>query len=610
MMESKEFKGGQNKMNAISIVIGSICVLMIAYRLYGTFMAVKVLKLDDSKPTPAHELNDGKDYVPTNKWVTFGHHFAAIAAAGPLVGPILAAQFGYLPGLLWLLIGAVIGGAVHDAVVLFASMRKKGQSLSEVAKKELGPVAGFCTGLAMLFIITITMAGLSMVVLHALERNPWGTFAVGVTIPIAMGMGLYYKKTGNLKLSTTVGFILLMVCVILGPSLQGTALGDMLTLDSKTLAIILPIYAFFAAALPVWLLLAPRDYLSSFMKIGVFIALIIGVFIINPSIEMPALTKFIGGGGPIIAGPVWPFISITIACGAISGFHAFVGSGTTPKMLNRWSDIKAVGFGAMLVESLVGVMALIAATALQPGDYFAINSTPEVFKTLGMDVVNLPVLAKEIGLDLEGRTGGAVTLAVGMTYIFTEIPWFSKLASYFFQFVIMFEAVFILTAIDAGTRVARYLIQDFFGDFYKPLKKTDWLPGSIFASALACLMWGYLLFSGDIGSVWALFGVSNQLMASIGLIIGGTVILKIADKRRYMLTCLIPLSYLFVTVNYAGYWMIKNVYLNPAAAGYNVLNAVLSTTMLILGMVIMVTAIKKWLELWNSPTRLSEEKAA
>ncbi|GGB71812.1 carbon starvation protein CstA [Fictibacillus barbaricus] len=597
-------------MNAVTIVIGSICILMIAYRLYGTFMAVKVMKLNDKKPTPAHELNDGKDYVPTNKWVSFGHHFAAIAAAGPLVGPILAAQFGYLPGLLWLLIGAVIGGAVHDAVVLFASMRKKGKSLSEVAKDELGPVAGFCTGLAMLFIITITMAGLSMVVLHALEHNPWGTFAVGITIPIAMGVGIFYKKTGNLKLTSTVGFILLMFGVFMGPQIQGTALGDWLTLDSKTLAIILPIYAFFAAALPVWLLLAPRDYLSSFMKIGVFIALIVGVFIINPSIEFPAFTKFIDGGGPILAGPVWPFISITIACGAISGFHAFVGSGTTPKMLDKWSDIKVVGFGGMLVECLVAIMALIAATALQPADYFAINSTPEVFKTLGMDVVHLPELSREIGLDLEGRTGGAVTLAVGMTYIFTEIPWFAKLSAYFFQFVIMFEAVFILTAIDAGTRVARYLIQDFFGDYYKPMKKTDWVPGSIIASALACFMWGYLLYSGDIGSVWALFGVSNQLMASIGLIVGATVILKMADKRRYMLTCLIPLAYLFVTVNYAGYWMVKNVYLNPANPGYNVLNAILSVIMLTLGLVIMVAAVKKWAEMWNSPNRQLEAKSA
>ncbi|MCY7686396.1 carbon starvation protein CstA [Bacillus altitudinis] len=588
-------------MNAVSIVIGSMCILAIAYRLYGTFMMVKVLKVTDDHPTPAHALEDGKDYVPTNKWVTFGHHFAAIAAAGPLVGPILAAQFGYLPGLLWLLIGAVIGGAVHDLVVLFASMRKKGKSLSEVAKEELGPVAGFCTGLAMLFIITITMAGLSMVVLHALERNPWGTFAVGITIPIAMGVGLYYKKTGNLKLATSAGFILLMLGVFLGPNIQGTALGDLLTLDTKTLALALPIYAFFAAALPVWLLLAPRDYLSSFMKIGVFIALIAGIFVVNPSIQFPAFTEFVNGGGPVLAGPVWPFISITIACGAISGFHAFVGSGTTPKMLDRWSDMKPVAFGAMLVECLVGIMALIAATALHPGDYFAINSTPEVFRTLGMSVENLPQLSKEIGLDLEGRTGGAVTLAVGMAYIFTGIPFFSHLASYFFQFVIMFEAVFILTAIDAGTRVARYLIQDFFGEAYKPLKRNDWVPGSVFASALACFMWGYLLYSGDIGSIWALFGVSNQLMASVGLIIGATVVLKIADKRRYMLTCLIPLAYLYVTVNYAGYWMVANVYLNPEASGYSVLNAVLSMIMLILGFVIIVFAIKKWIEIWRDP---------
>lgn len=589
-------------MNAVTIVIASMCILAIAYRLYGTFMMVKVLKVNDDKPTPAHTLEDGKDYVPTNKWVSFGHHFAAIAAAGPLVGPILAAQFGYLPGLLWLLIGAVIGGAVHDIVVLFASMRKNGKSLSEVAKDELGPVAGFCTGLSMLFIITITMAGLSMVVLHALERNPWGTFAVGITIPIAMGVGLFYKKTGNLKLASTVGFFFLMTGVFIGPWVQTTALGDFLTLDTKTLAIALPVYAFFAAALPVWLLLAPRDYLSSFMKIGVFIALIVGVFVVNPSIPFPAFTEFVKGGGPVLAGPVWPFISITIACGAISGFHAFVGSGTTPKMLNKWSDMKPVAFGAMLVECLVGIMALIAATALQPADYFAINSTPEVFRTLGMNVVHLPELSREIGLDLEGRTGGAVTLAVGMTYIFTGMPFFSHLASYFFQFVIMFEAVFILTAIDAGTRVARYLIQDFFGEVYKPLKKTDWIPGSVFASALACLMWGYLLYSGDIGSIWALFGVSNQLMASVGLIIGATIVLKIADKRRYILTCLIPLAYLYVTVNYAGYWMVRHVYLNPEAAGYSVLNGVLSIIMLVLGFIIIVAAVKKWAQMWRDPS--------
>ncbi|MFJ8264869.1 carbon starvation protein A [Peribacillus asahii] len=596
-------------MNAVSIVIGSICILLIVYRLYGTFMAAKVLKLDDSKPTPSHKLEDGKDYVPTNKWVTFGHHFAAIAAAGPLVGPILAAQFGYLPGLLWLLIGAVIGGAVHDMVVLFASMRRDGKSLSEVAKEELGPVAGFCTGLAMLFIITITMAGLSLVILHALENNPWGTFVVGITIPIAMGVGLYHKKTGNLKAATIVGFGLIIAAILFGPNLQGTALGNLLTLEASTIAILLPIYAFFAAALPVWLLLAPRDYLSTFMKIGVFVALIIGVFYVNPSVQFPALTDFINGGGPIVAGPVWPFISITIACGAISGFHAFVGSGTTPKMINRWSDIKGVAFGAMLVECLVAIMALIAAVSLQPGDYFAINSAPEKFATLGMETVHLDELSDEIGMDLEGRTGGAVTLAVGMTYIFTEIPIFEKLASYFFQFVILFEAVFILTAIDSGTRVARYLIQDFFGDFYKPLKNTESLFSNIFASALACFIWGYLLYSGDISSIWALFGVSNQLMASIGLIVGATVILKIADKRWYMLTCLVPLAYLYVTVNVAGYWMIKNVYWNAESPGFSILNGTLSIIMLILGVIILLTSIKKWIELCKIPQHILVEQS-
>ena len=596
-------------MNAVTIVIGSICILLIAYRLYGTFMAAKVLKLDDSKPTPAHELEDGKDYVPTNKWVTFGHHFAAIAAAGPLVGPILAAQFGYLPGLLWLLIGAVIGGAVHDMVVLFASMRQDGKSLSEIAKKELGPVAGFCAGLAMLFIITITMAGLSLVVLSALERNPWGTFAVGITIPIAMAVGLYHKKTGNLKVATIVGFGLIMAAIIWGPNIQGTAFGDFLTLEKSTIALALPIYAFFAAALPVWLLLAPRDYLSTFMKIGVFAALIIGVFYVNPAVQFPALTEFINGGGPIIAGPVWPFVSITIACGAISGFHAFVGSGTTPKMINRWSDIKGVAFGAMLVECLVAIMALIAAVSLMPGYYFAINSTPEKYATLGMETVHLDKLSEEIGMDLEGRTGGAVTLAVGMTYIFTEIPIFEKMASYFYQFVILFEAVFILTAIDSGTRVARYLIQDFGGTFFKPLKRTDSLWANIFASALACFLWGYLLYSGDISSVWALFGVSNQLMASIGLIIGATIVLKIADKRWYILTCLIPLSYLYVTVNVAGYWMVKNVYWNSDNPGFSFLNGTLSVIMLVLGFIILVTSIRKWIELWKIPQKKLVELA-
>lgn len=580
--------------NALTLVIATVCVLAICYRFYGIFFVRKVLGTDDAAVTPAHALEDGRNYVPTKKWVNAGQHFAAIAAAGPLVGPVLAAQFGYLPGFVWLLAGCVLGGAVHDTVVLFASMKHKGSSLSEVAKVELGPVAGWCTALAMLFIITITMAGLSMVVVHALERNPWGTFAVFMTIPIAILVGLFERFGGNAKIATYFGLAAILASVLAGPYVQNSTLGTWFSFHKETVSLMLPAYAFLASALPVWLLLTPRGYLSSFMKIGVFGALVVGVVFINPEIRMPALTDFIHGGGPVLSGPVWPFISITIACGAISGFHAFIGSGTTPKLTDKWNDILPVAFGMMLVECMVAVLALIAATALPMADYFAINAAPEVFAKLGMATVELPHLQQEIGMDLAGRTGGAVTLAVGMTYIFTKIPWFSTLASYFFQFVIMFEAVFILTAVDSGTRVARYLLQDMIGDLYAPMKRIDWLPGALVASVIACLLWGYLLNSGDINSVWALFGVSNQMMASLGLMVGATVILRLSTKRIYALTCLLPLAYLYVTVNYAGYWMVANVYLNPAAKGYNPVNAAISVIMLVLGVVILVGSLKRW----------------
>ncbi len=585
---------------AIYFVVATVCVLALAYRIYGIFFVSKVLAADDNAITPSHVLQDGKNYVPTKKWVNAGQHFAAIAAAGPLVGPVLAAQFGYLPGFIWLLVGAVLGGAVHDTVVLFASMKHQGKSLSEVAKAELGPVAGWSTGLAMLFIITITMAGLSIVVVHALERNAWGTFAVFMTVPIAIALGLYERYFGTSKWGTYLGVAAVIASVAIGPHLQGTALGDWMTLHKTTVCWLLPIYAFFATALPVWMLLTPRGYLSSFMKIGVFVALVVGVVFINPTIQFPAVTEFIHGGGPILKGTVWPFISITIACGAISGFHAFIGSGTTPKLVDRWSDIRTVAFGSMLAECLVAIMALIAATSLHPADYFAINSTPEVFKTLGMQVVDLPELSEKMGIDLYGRTGGAVTLAVGMTYIFTKLSWFSDLAAYFFQFVIMFEAVFILTAVDSGTRVSRYLIQDLLGDVFPPMKRLDSAPAGIVASIIACVLWGYLLLSGDISSVWALFGVSNQLMASVGLMIGATIIMRVSKKRIYALTCLVPLAYLFVTVNYAGYWMISNVYLNAAGKGYSLFNAVIASSMMVLGFVILVASIKRWTVLWKA----------
>ncbi|ATE59524.1 carbon starvation CstA family protein [Thauera sinica] len=585
---------------AIYFVIASVCVLALAYRFYGIFFVRKVLAADDREITPSHQFKDGKNYVPTKKWVNAGQHFAAIAAAGPLVGPVLAAQFGYLPGFLWLLVGCVIGGAVHDTVVLFASMKHQGKSLSEVAKAEMGTVAGWSTGLAMLFIITITMAGLSIVVVHALERNAWGTFAVFMTIPIAIALGLYERYFGSTKWGTYLGVGAIMVSIAIGPHLQGTAVGEWLTLNKTTVSWLLPTYAFFATALPVWMLLTPRGYLSSFMKIGVFAALVIGVVFINPTIQFPALTDFIAGGGPILKGPVWPFISITIACGAISGFHAFIGSGTTPKLVDKWSDIRPVAFGGMLAECLVAVMALIAATSLHPADYFAINSSPETFATLGMQVVDLPQLSQEMGIDLYGRTGGAVTLAVGMTYIFTKISWFADLAAYFFQFVIMFEAVFILSAVDSGTRVSRYLIQDLLGDLIPPMKRLDSPVAGVVASVIACVLWGYLLLSGDISSVWALFGVSNQLMASVGLMIGATIVLRLAKKPLYALTCLVPLAYLFVTVNYAGYWMVANVYLNAGTKGYSLFNASITIVMMVLGLVILFASLKRWSVLWKA----------
>lgn len=580
--------------HALPYVVAALCILAISYRTYGVFFVKKILNADDSRPTPAHVYTDGKNYVPTRKWATAGQHFAAIAAAGPLVGPVLASQFGFYPGFIWLLAGAVIGGAVHDTVVLYASMKQRGLSLSEIARTELGPVAGWCTGLAMLFIITVTMAGLSMVVVNALEHNPWGTFAVFAIVPIAIALGLSEHHFGVSKFATLIAVVAVIAGVLAGPYVSHTVLGQWLTLNKQSLCLILPAYAFLMSALPVWLLLTPIGYLSSFIKVGVFAALVVGVVFVNPAIHFPAFMGAFAGGGPVVAGPVWPFVSITIACGAISGFHAFVGSGVTPKLVDKWTDILPIAFGSMLVECLVGIMALVAACSLHPEDWFAINAAPAAFAKLGMHTVELPRFVHEIGIDLAGRTGGAVTLAVGMTNIFTALPWFRNLASYFFQFVVMFEAVFILTAVDSGTRIGRYLLQDLGGAFYAPLKKADWTPGMLVTSFVVCAAWGYLLASGDIASIWALFGVSNQLMASVGLIIGATVILKLSRRFTYMLTCLVPLAYLFVTVYTAGIWMVRHVYLNPAAKGFNPFNGAITIIEMALGAVILIAALAKW----------------
>lgn len=582
-------------MNALYLVIGAACILILAYRFYGGFVAAKVLVLREDRVTPAHEFENGKDYVPMNKWIAFGHHFAAIAAAGPLVGPILAAQFGYLPGTLWILIGAVIGGAVHDMVVLFASVRHQGRSLSDIARDEIGPVAGIAVGLAILFTITITMAGLSLVVVNALKENPWGTFCVASTIPIAMVVGLLIKaRPDKLSVWTALGMILIVLAVVFGDEIKGSVIGSWLTLSAQEVKLALPVYAFFAAALPVWFLLAPRDYLSSYMKIGTIAALAIGIIFVAPAMKMPAvMEQFLAGGGPIIKGPVWPFVSITIACGAISGFHALIGSGTTPKMIDNEKDILLVGFGGMLVEAFVAIMALISACVLDPADYLGIALKPETLAALHMNVVDLPALSQMIGIDLTNRPGGAVTLAVGMADIFRRLPGMSHLMSYWYNFAILFEAVFILTAIDAGTRVARYIVQDYFGQLYPRLRDNNWLPGNIGASLLVSFLWGYLLYGGDIATVWPLFGVSNQLLASIALAIGTSLILRRRTNVYYGLVTAVPMVYLFCSVMVAGYWTIVHQYLPEGKT----LNTVLSIIMMGLSVVVMADATAKWVGL-------------
>ncbi|WP_132082432.1 carbon starvation CstA family protein [Anaerospora hongkongensis] len=579
-------------MNGIYLVIIAALFLTLAYRYYGAFMAAKVLALDPNRPTPAVVKNDGRDYVPTNKWVTFGHHFAAIAGAGPLVGPVLAAQFGYLPGTLWLLIGAVAAGAVHDMIILFASVRHDGMSVAEIAKKEISKASGLATSIAVLFILIITMAGLGIAVVNALYDSPWGTFTVAATIPIAIFVGLYlrYIRPGRIGEGSFIGVTLVLAAVFVGPWVQQSALAPYFTFTRGQISIMMAIYGFVAAALPVWLLLAPRDYLSTYMKIGTILALAIGIIIVRPEIHMPALTPFIHGGGPIIPGPVWPFMFITIACGAISGFHALIGTGTTPKMLANEAEIRVVGFGGMLVESFVALMALIAATSLIPADYFAINTTPAVFNTLGMKIEELPILSQMVGENVAGRPGGAVSLAVGMAHIFSKIPGMSSLMSFWYHFAIMFEALFILTTIDAGTRVGRYLVQELGGMVYAPLKNVHWTPGIIFASAAVSLAWGYLLYGGSISTIWPLFGVANQLLASMALAIGTTVLYRMG-KGKYAWTTIVPMSFLAVTTVAAGYMNITTNYLPKN----NYLLAGASAVMIVLVIFVIGDAIRTWL---------------
>ncbi len=590
-------------MSALELIIAAALILVLAYRFYGSFLAAKVLVLDSSRETPAKRHYDGKDYVPMNKWIAFGHHFAAIAGAGPLVGPVLAAQFGYLPGTLWILIGAVLAGAVHDMVILLASVRHDGKSLSEIAKKEVGPVAGVATAIAIFFLIILTMAGLGLVVVNALFKNPWGVFTIGMTIPIAIFIGIYMHKLrpGRIAEASLIGVILILLAVVVGPYIKNSPLGSYLMLSDKTLEILLPLYGFLAAALPVWLLLAPRDYLSSYMKIGTILLLAIGIIIVNPRIHMPAVTQFVNGGGPIINGKVWPFICITIACGAISGFHALISSGTTPKLIANEKDIKLVGFGGMLTEAFVALMALIAATTLMPGDYFAINTKPEIFQKLNMQIVHLPQLSKLVGEELAGRPGGAVTLAVGMADIFSRIGGLRHLMAYWYQFAIMFEALFILTTIDAGTRVARYIAQDLLGMIYSPIKENKSVGLTVLLSAAVSFAWGYLIYGGDIKTIWPVFGVANQTIGALALAIGTTMILQRSKKKIYALTTFLPMTFLFITVLDAGITNVFNVYLPQK----QMVPAVLVITLMILAIIIMVSSVIKWISIL-SKTRKAE----
>ena len=596
-------------MNALTLLVIALCVFVLAYRYYSAFLSAKVLALDPSRKTPAHALNDHHDYHPTNKWVLFGHHFAAIAGAGPLIGPVLAAQFGFLPGAIWIIIGAVLAGAVHDYVILFASVRHNGLSLHKIARDYIGRTTGIATAIAVLFIIVTALAGLSIVVVNALAESPWGTFAIAASIPAAMIVGLYmnvFRKNAIIEASV-IGTTLLLLAVVFGFNVQHSAFAFLFTFTRQQLVILLVIYGFFASVLPVWLLLAPRDYISSYLKIGAIALLGLGIFLVHPTLKMPAVTPFIHGGGPIIPGKVWPFVCITIACGAISGFHALISSGTTPKMVSNEKEIRMIGYGAMLVEGFVAIMALIAATALFPGDYFAINTAPAVFAKLKMSTVNIDGLSMMVQENIVGRPGGAVSLAVGMAQIFSGLPGMKNLMGYWYHFAIMFEALFILTTIDAGTRVARYITQEILGKFSKPLGDTKWMPGIILTSAMVVFAWGYLVYNGDISTIWPMFGVANQLLATVALVIGTSVILKSNRKKAYALITFLPMLFMLATTVTAG---AMNIFINylPQNSFNGNLNALLSAAMLLLVAIIVIDSSVKW-ALYLKEHRMSFKRA-
>jgi carbon starvation protein len=590
------------KVSGLWLVVAAGCLYTLALRFYGRFLSRRVVELDEDRLTPAHRLEDGKNFYPANKYVMFGHHFAAIAGAGPLLGPVLAAQFGYLPGFLWLVIGAVLAGAVQDFIILVASMRRNGRSLPEIARDEIGTITGTATAVAVLFIVVAALAGLGMAVVNALYRNAWGSFTVAMTIPIAFLMGFYLQKIrpGRVGEMTVLGVVLLVVAVIGGRVIGQSGLADWFHFERNTLVWLLVGYGALASILPIWALLVPRDYLSTFMKVGVVALLAAGVVLLAPTIEMPRVTQFIHGGGPIIPGPIFPFVFITIACGAISGFHSLVSSGTTPKMIDRESQA-IVGYGAMLMESFVGVIALISATLLVPGDYLAINTllSPDALATMGFPVSKIKELSTLVEVDVSGRPGGAVSLAVGMASIFAGLPGMTGLMAYWYQFALLFEALFILTTIDAGTRVARYLVQEIGGRIYAPLRQINWWPGVVFSSVLVVGAWGYLLGTGSISTVWPMFGVANQLLGTLALCIGSTVLIKMG-KARYLWVTAFPMAFVGV-ITLTGAYELFFLFLGQAAGAVDpvevlplYLDAGLVGVVAVLAVVVLVDSVRQW----------------
>ena len=596
-------------MNSLTLLAVALCLFALAYRYYGAFLAAKVAVLKAEKPTPAHEHRDGKDYHPTNKYVLFGHHFAAIAGAGPLIGPVLAAQYGYLPGAVWILIGAVFAGAVQDFIILFASVRNRGESISRIAHRYLGPVAGWCTAFAVLFIIIVALAGLAGAVVNALQESAWGVFTIACTIPIAflMGQWIYTIRPGKITEATIIGVVLLIAGVIFGNPISHSAAASWFRLTPDQLKLALPLYGFIAAVLPVWMLLCPRDYLSTYMKLGTVALLGIGIAFVHPKLVMPALTPYIHGGGPVIPGPVWPYVCLTIACGAISGFHTLIGSGTTPKMINNEADIKPIGYGAMLVEGFVGLLALIAACTLFQNDYFAINANIAKFPQLGTNVTELPALTRMVGEEtLVGRTGGAVTLAVGMARIFSGLPGMKGLMSYWYHFAIMFEALFILTTIDTGTRVARFILQEMISPIHKSLGKGTNIPAVVVTSFAVTYGWYYLLKGGTISTIWPMFGIANQLLGVIALAIGTSYILIRSNKRSYALTTFVPFVFLAVTILTSGVQYTQKMLGSPPPDGDPV-KGILTLVMMGLAVVVIVICTAKWVRILTGCEKCAEE---